>query len=124
MKQLAVRLLQRNTGSKTQKNSKNSIKTAFTKTQQNSITKTQHKHSITAQSKTQHLNFFFFWLNTEFLQHFFCINIANNSHLFLVFQRLHFVKMLKIEKVIEICKCDLCRGTPCIYTGHAVHVAG
>ena len=31
-----------------------------------------------------------------------------------MFQRLHFVKMLKIEKVIEILKCDPCRATPII----------
>ena len=41
-------------------------------------------------------------LKTAFLQQFFCINITKNSHTFLVFQRLHFVKMLEIEKVIEI----------------------
>ena len=41
-------------------------------------------------------------LKAAFLQHFFCINMSKNSHHFLVFQSLHFVKMLRIEKVIEI----------------------
>ena len=36
-----------------------------------------------------------------------------NSHHFLVFQRLHIVKMLKIENV-EIRKCDPCRAIPVI----------
>ena len=44
-------------------------------------------------------------LNTAFLQHFFDIYITKNFYPFLVLQRLHFVKMMKIEKVIEIWKC-------------------
>jgi len=40
-------------------------------------------------------------LKAAFLQHFFCINITKNSHPCLVFQRLHIVKMLKIEKLLR-----------------------
>ena len=53
-------------------------------------------------------------LETAFLQHFFSINITKNSHPFLVIQRLNLFKRLKLKKVIEIWKCDLCRATPCI----------
>ena len=38
-----------------------------------------------------------------------------------MFRRLHFVKMLKIEKVIEILKCDPCRATPVIETDFLQH---
>ena len=41
-------------------------------------------------------------LETAYLQHFFSIKILKNSHSFLLFLCLNFVKMLKFEKVIEI----------------------
>ena len=44
------------------------------------------------------------------------MNITKNSYLFLIFQRLNYGKTFKFEKVIEISKCDLCSGTPCILT--------
>ena len=41
-------------------------------------------------------------LEAAFLQHSLSLNNTKNSHPFLVFQRLNFVKTLKFEKVIEI----------------------